>query len=590
MAQLRFLIFLLTATLLTTTALAEGLSLAGSSQSAQMSPVASDDTFLPIEEAYQLIPSLEKSGAPTRLHLDWYAAPGYYLYQDRFKAWLLLENSKPEKLAVEFEAGTLRYDEYYEKELVVYYDHAKVVAELAGAGSKQGAFTLKVESQACADAGLCYPPRTQFLAIDLSDSSARLVEPPEPTASAVIEAGKPPTSDKQAISQGLAISLLFALLGGMILNLMPCVFPVLSIKVLSLTSSHLSSHGRHIHGFAYTAGVITTFIAVALLLIILRQGGEALGWGFQLQSPGFITALIFLFFLMGLSFSGYFEAGARLMSLGQESTRGTGLKHSFATGALATLVASPCSAPFMGTALGYALTQSAAIALLIFAALGLGMALPFLVLTWLPGLLRWLPRPGPWMTTLKEFLAFPLYLTCLWLLWILGNQTNSSVTISVLAGLTSLAFAIWVVRKHQKLGFPLAAAFLILAIYLPVSQLATVKEQPLWQPYSEARLQDLLEEDQAVFVNLTADWCITCLANEKIALSSKEFASHLVDNNIHYLKGDWTNYDAEITALLNRNGRNGVPLYLFYARGANEPRILPQILSKNSVISGLSEK
>jgi thiol:disulfide interchange protein DsbD len=376
----------------------------------------------------------------------------------------------------------------------------------------------------------------------------------------------------------------------MILNLMPCVFPVLSIKVLSLTSSQLSSHGRHVHGFAYTAGVITTFVAVALLLIILRQGGEALGWGFQLQSPGFITALIFLFFLMALSFSGYFEAGARLMSLGQESTRGTGLKHSFATGALATLVASPCSAPFMGTALGYALTQSAAIALLIFAALGLGMALPFLLLTWVPSLLRWLPRPGPWMTTLKEFLAFPLYLTCLWLLWILGNQTNSSVTISVLTGLTSLTFAIWVLSKKHKLGVALAAAFLILAIYLPASQLTTAKEQPLWQPYSEARLQELLEEDQAVFINLTADWCITCLANEKIALSSKEFASHLIDNNIHYLKGDWTNYDAEITALLNRNGRNGVPLYLFYAKGAREPRILPQILSKNSAISGLSEK
>lgn len=580
MPQLRVLLLVLISILTTSSVEAESLLLQGSGPSGQMSPVTSDDEFLPIEQAYQLLPSVTDTST---LQLDWYAAPGYYLYQDRFKVWLSSADSPAKRLETQFESGTLRYDDYYEKELVVYYDHTRVITPLPNLEAAGGAITLKVESQACADAGLCYPPRTQFVEVDLTGQAAVVVSPP---AQETIN----PASGATKTTQGLAISLLFALIGGMILNLMPCVFPVLSIKVLSLASSHLSSHGRHIHGLAYSAGVITTFVAVALALTVLRQGGEALGWGFQLQSPGFIIALIFLFFLMGLSFSGFFEAGARLMSVGQSATTGSGLKHSFATGALATLVASPCSAPFMGTALGFALTQPTIVALLIFATLGLGMALPFLVLTWIPGLLKWLPKPGPWMETLKEFLAFPLYLTCLWLLWILGNQTDRSVVISVLAGLISLAFAIWAWGKSRKFGAALALTAIVGAFYLPIAGLKSAEDEPLWQPYSEARLQQLLNDQEAVFVNLTADWCITCLANEKMALSSQEFATHLRNNNINYLKGDWTNYDAEITALLNENGRNGVPLYLFYSRGATQPQILPQILSRKGVISALSQK
>jgi len=559
---------------------ADLLALKSLEQSNQMSPVASDGEFLPIEQAYQLLPSVGDSTPNTSIQLDWYAAPGYYLYQDRFKVWLPRQGGTSERLATEFEPGTQRYDDYYEKELVVYYDHTRVSSELPSTGESEAVYTLRVESQACADAGLCYPPRTQFVEVNPKEKTATLINQP-----AIAE----PENTALNSSSGMAVSLLFALIGGMILNLMPCVFPVLSIKVLSIASSHLSPHGRHIHGLAYSAGVISTFVAVAVVLSILRQGGEALGWGFQLQSPGFITALIFLFFLMGLSFSGFFEAGARLMSLGQEASRGSGLRHSFATGALATLVASPCSAPFMGTALGFALTQSTAIALLIFATLGLGMALPFLLLTWIPGLLRWLPKPGAWMVTLKEFLAFPLYLTCLWLLWILGNQTDNRVTVSVLVGLTCLTFGIWILGKSRKLGAALAVLAVTCAFYLPASQLTSTKDDSLWQPYSEARLQQLLDQRQSVFVNLTADWCITCLANEKFALSSQEFAAHLSSNNIHYLKGDWTNYDPEITALLNKNGRNGVPLYLYYTQGSDKPQILPQILSQKSVLSALSK-
>ncbi len=380
----------------------------------------------------------------------------------------------------------------------------------------------------------------------------------------------------------LPVVLLFALLGGLILNLMPCVFPVLSIKVLSLTRSHLTDRGRHLHGLAYTLGVVGAFLVIAALLIALRAGGEALGWGFQLQSPWFVIFLIYLFFLMGLSFSGFFTAGTRLMNLGQQASGGSGLRHSFLTGILATLVASPCSAPFMGTALGFALTQPSPVALLIFAALGLGMALPFLLLTWAPALLARLPRPGPWMDKLKQFLAFPLYLTCVWLIWLLGRQTDTNLLAAVLTGLVLLALAIWLTRGGRiARGFALVTT--ILALALPILQHRGAGGERLWEPYSPQRLETLLDRERAVFINLTADWCLTCLANERVALRSESFAELLSTRNIAYLKGDWTDRDPEITELLNAHGRSGVPLYLYYPPGEEQARVLPQILTPGIV-------
>lgn len=520
--------------------------------------------FLPIEEAYQLFPHQRGE----TLALEWLAAPGYYLYQERFKAELVTAKGLKTTLPLNFEPGVTRYDDYYEKDVEVYYQRTTVTGKLAQplvAGD-----VLVVESQACADAGLCYPPRTQY--VRLTDGKLALSDLP------------PATVATTAPQSPLMVILFFALLGGVLLNLMPCVFPVLSIKVLSLTHSQLSPHSRHSHGLAYTLGVVAAFVVFALLLIALRAGGEALGWGFQLQSPAFIVALVYLFFLMALSFSGVVHFGTRLMNFGQGAASGSGLHHSFLTGVLATVVASPCSAPFMGTALGFALTQSTPVALLVFTALGLGMALPFLLLTWLPGLLNRLPKPGAWMDTLKEFLAFPLYLTCIWLLWILGRQTSSDTLSAVLTGLVVLAFALWLGEKRQPLARIIAILATALALLLPAWQLRDNPSDPVWEPYSAKRLQALLAEEKPVFINATADWCITCLANEKIALNSDDFHAALKTQGIVYLKADWTDRDPEITALLATHGRSGVPLYLFYRAGEQTPVLLPQLLSKTLII------
>jgi thiol:disulfide interchange protein DsbD len=520
--------------------------------------------FLPVEQAYQVAPRIDDN----RLVLDWLIAPGYYLYQERFAVSL----ADGAALPLDFEPGQTQYDDYYQRELVVYYDATMTrSAPLPAADNLQ----IRVQSQGCADAGLCYPPRDQYFEADLTTGSVTEIAPP----------AVPPTAPATALP--LYTALLFAMLGGVILNLMPCVFPVLSIKALSLTNSGLSTRKRHYHGLAYTAGVISTFIAIATLLISLRAGGEALGWGFQLQSPLFITALIYLFFVMGLGFSGILEAGAGLMNIGQSTTEGQGLRQSYATGILAAVVASPCTAPFMGTALGAALTQPAPVALTIFAGLGFGMAFPFLLLSWLPGLASRLPRPGAWMETFKQALAFPLYLTSVWLLWVLGRQAGADAVAAVLAGLVFTALAIWLLAKRSGLRAASAAVALVIALALPLS--ATRPAQPaLWEPYSAQRLAQLLAAERPVFVNLTADWCITCLANERVALSSADFAATLRSEGIAYLKGDWTNYNAEITALLNANGRNGVPLYLFYAAGQKTPAILPQILTPGLISEALT--
>lgn len=518
-------------------------------------------TFLPVEEAYQMVPTLEDG----RLAIDWLIAPGYYLYQERFTAQLEDGTS----LTLGFEPGVMQFDEFYQRELVVYYDITRVTSDILPSGT----YTVHLQSQGCADAGLCYPPRDQYVMVDTVAATVTEVDPP---ARATGPAA--PTRDL-ATALPLYLILLFAVLGGAILNLMPCVFPVLSIKVMSLAGNGLSRASRHHHGLAYTAGVILSFVAIALVLISLRAGGQALGWGFQLQSPLFITLLVYLFFVMGLWFSGLFEAGTSLMNLGQGSTQGNGLRHSFATGVLATVVASPCTAPFMGTALGAALTQPAAVALIIFAGLGFGMALPFLVLSWVPALASRLPRPGAWMETFRQVLAFPLYLTCIWLLWVLGRQVGSDGVAAVLVGLVLIAFAIWLLRRRSMLRIALAALSLVAALAVVVAPPGQSNEKPLWEPFSQQRLDQLLSQRRPVFVNLTADWCITCLANERVALSSDAFATLIEQRGITYLKGDWTNQNPEITALLNANQRNGVPLYLYYRAGQSAPEILPQILT-----------
>ncbi|ALG66861.1 protein-disulfide reductase DsbD family protein [Beggiatoa leptomitoformis] len=400
----------------------------------------------------------------------------------------------------------------------------------------------------------------------------------------------------------LLLILLFALLGGLILNLMPCVFPILALKAVSLAESHyLSVRKQRLHGIIYTSGVISAFLLIAGILLGLRAGGAHIGWGFQLQSPLFVAILAYLFFAMALSLSGVVTFGTRLMGIGDSLATQRGYRGSFFTGVLAVVVASPCSAPFMGTAVGFALLQSPTTALAIFSALGLGMALPFLLLTFLPQWARFLPRAGAWMDTFKQFMAFPLYLTVVWLLWILGRQTSVNGMAIVLIGLVLLAFALWVwghnpYVKHNwrilhaclsLLAGGIALGLLSSAFLNPVMGNHNAPETTASLAYSAEKLAQLRAEGKAVFVNLTADWCITCLVNEQVALNTQAVQQAFVNKNIYYLKGDWTNENPEITALLNQFQRSGVPLYLYYAANAAEPIVLPQLLTPSIVLNAL---
>jgi len=285
-----------------------------------------------------------------------------------------------------------------------------------------------------------------------------------------------------------------------------------------------------------------------------------------------------------------------LMSIGQSSNQNDGLSSSFMTGVLATTVASPCTAPFMGPALGFAISQPTYIALLVFAFLGLGMALPFIVLTWIPGLTSKLPKPGAWMDAFKQFLAFPLYMTAVWLLWVVGRQTSVNVVAIVVLGVILVTMAIWFTKLRQSSGKKitdltltnvLAAICLITALAAPGLTISKDSEPPRWENYSPQRLSELNQAGQPIFVNLTADWCITCLANERVAFTDR-FYKLLQDNKITYLKGDWTNNDPEITKLLNQFQRSGVPLYLVYPAGNGSPEVLPQILLESTVIEALN--
>jgi thiol:disulfide interchange protein DsbD len=404
---------------------------------------------------------------------------------------------------------------------------------------------------------------------------------------------------------GVLQAALLAFLGGLILNLMPCVFPVLSIKVLSLVKhSGYTPALVRLNGLAYTAGVVGSFLALAGLLLAVRAGGAEVGWGFQLQSPAVVTALAFLLFAMGLSLSGVVEFGTSLAGFGQRLDNRSGLPGSFLTGVLATIVATPCTAPFMGTAIGFAMTAPAAVALTVFAALGLGLALPFLLLTVWPGLARRLPRPGRWMETLKQFLAFPIYATVAWLLFVLSQEVGPTGLFAALIGLVAVGFAAWALRlgslrngwsRRAWQAGALASILVLVGLGIAierdrvgagaVASSASGSGQP-WQPFTQAKLDQLRAEGRPVFVNMTAAWCITCLVNERTALSTDAVQDAFRSRQVAYLKGDWTNRNPEITRLLEQHGRSGVPLYVFYPP-AGEPVVLPQILTQATVIDSL---
>jgi len=403
-------------------------------------------------------------------------------------------------------------------------------------------------------------------------------------------------------------ALLFAVLGGLILNLMPCVFPILAMKAASLaTAAHEPRHARR-DGLAFLAGVLTTFLLLAGVLLALRAAGEAVGWGFQLQSPPVTAGLALLMLAVALNLSGVFHIGAGLQGAGSGPlARLPGGVGAFFTGILAVVVAAPCTAPFMAFALGAALVMPWPMALLVFLGLGLGLALPFVAVSLSPRLLAKLPRPGPWMERLRGLLAFPMYATALWLAWVFSRQTGDEALALLFAAAVLLALGAWLVgtgqgaqipglagRLHRAVGvvvLALAAATALLLVVLPkpapVAGAATTPAGPVATAWSEAAVAAARAGGRPVLVNFTADWCVTCKINERTSLGSPGVKAALEQANAVYLVGDWTLRDDAISAELQRHGRSGVPLYLYYAPGADEPRILPQLLTEGVILDAL---
>jgi len=408
-----------------------------------------------------------------------------------------------------------------------------------------------------------------------------------------------PVEDEAALPWWQA--LLFALLGGIALNLMPCVFPVLSLKLVGLAGRGSEREHRH-QGIAYAAGVILSFAALGGALLALRAGGAAIGWGFQLQSPLVVGLLAYLLFAMGLSLSGVAEFGTGVAGIGQRFAGREGVAGAFATGVLATVVATPCTAPFMGAALGFALIAPAPLAMAIFLALGVGLALPLALASLVPAIARLLPRPGAWMAIFKQLLAFPLYGTVAWLIWVLIQEVGPEGALPALFGLVFVGFAVWVYGvtrfarpAARRLGAGLAAVGIVAALIVAAtaSPAGAVSRAPsrgglAYQPFSSAGLETLLTEHRPAFVNLTAAWCITCLINERATLDSAAVRRAFAERRIVALKGDWTRQDPEITAFLQKFGRSGVPLYLLY-NASGTPTVLPQILTEAAVLSALDK-
>jgi thiol:disulfide interchange protein/DsbC/DsbD-like thiol-disulfide interchange protein len=399
---------------------------------------------------------------------------------------------------------------------------------------------------------------------------------------------------------GLWQAALFAFLGGLILNLMPCVLPILSIKVLSIAAHDQHGQSQATQGaLAFLAGVLVSFMSLAVVLLILRSAGETLGWGFQFQSPLFVLALAALFLAMALSMSGVFDVGTSIVGAGEGLANRTGLTGSFFTGVLATIAATPCTAPFMGAALGYAMTRPPLEMMTVFLALGAGFALPVVALSMWGGARRYLPKPGRWMETLKQALAFPLYATVAWLVWVLSIQAGSDGVLAAAVVLVAVAFAAWVIgRPGQSFGLRAGVASAVCltagAIALPGLQAAQPQMAAIAAPeanrdyetFSSERVAQLRAAGRPVFVNLTAAWCISCKVNEQVALNTAGFRQALRDHNIAYLKGDWTSRDDRITRVLSEFGRAGVPLYLLFpADPKAEAIILPQLLTEAIVTS-----
>lgn len=423
-----------------------------------------------------------------------------------------------------------------------------------------------------------------------------------PALAAALEANKNATAPAQtsgsASSTGLLAALLGGLIGGLILNLMPCVFPVLAIKVLGFSSHGQNRHAQKLSGLAYTAGVVLSFVALGALLLGLRAAGQQLGWGFQLQSPVVVSLLAALFTVLGLNLAGWFEFGNLLPSSIASAQARNPMLDSFLSGVLAVAIASPCTAPFMGASLGFAIDMPAAQALTVFAALGIGMALPYLLASFVPAVVSWLPRPGPWMQTFRHAMAFPMFATVVWLVWVLGHQGGMDAAAALLALLLVLAALIWALGLRGKSRLSLGALALLLAIGVAYYALPLIKAEPagqaqaqageLWQPWSADKVQSAQTAGQPVFVDFTAAWCVTCQVNKRTTLSNAEVLAAFSQHQVQLLRADWTRQDPAITRALQSLGRSGVPVYVLYLPG-RPPVVMSELLSKSEVLDALKQ-
>ncbi len=562
-----------------------------------------------------------------QLLLRFAPARGYYLYRDRTSMKLAGADGLS-LLSPRWPKGVAHRDEHF-GEVTVYFDQVEVPVPLRRTHARAAEATLEVTFQGCQADGICYPPMTRQVALAIpaapvtpaASAATAGSESPQPAAPAEDAGASPDTSmpaagdadgdadadDAPATADvprtpppdearrtsrapaSFAVALLLALAGGLILNLMPCVLPVLSLKALSLAGG--GERARR-SALWYTAGVLLGFLAIGAIALALRAAGQALGWGFQLQQPWVIGLLAYVMFAVGLSLSGVFAVGYRLAGAGAALTGRSGPAGDFFTGVLAVVIASPCTAPFMGVALAFAFASPVPLALAVFAALGLGLALPFLLIGFVPALAARLPHPGPWMETLKQALAFPMYLTAIWLLWVLGRQRGIDAAALVLVGMALLAAGLW---WWQRLRLRAAAVQRALAALLLVSTLVPLalahrSPRPIAaaqaasaKPYSAARLSALRAQGRIVFVDMTADWCITCKANEKAVLRTERFAQAMRGHDAVLMVGDWTDVDEEITAFLQSHEAVGVPLYVVYPRGGGEGEVLPTVLTHGIV-------
>ncbi|GAB1406190.1 protein-disulfide reductase DsbD [Thermomonas brevis] len=563
-------------------------------------------------------------------------AKGYYLYRD--KLTLRLDAGKGLSAALPPAARLPKATPYHDEhfgDVAVYFDQVEIAIPVARTRTEAANGTLVLGLQGCQDGGICYPPMTRRLAVALPVGTLAAAAPPaveatpaaaphlatsgvtqpdppiapsaEVTATDVAPYAPPVLNDvartpppAAAASRGLLASLLLALLGGLILNLMPCVLPVLSLKALSLAQSGESRDRARRHALAYTAGVLVSFAALGALALALRKAGLALGWGFQLQQPLVVAVLALVIFALGLSLSGLWYANLGLGARSNALLQKQGVAGDFFTGVLAVVLATPCTAPFMGAALAYAFTGPALGGMLVFLMLGLGLALPFLLIGFVPAFARLLPRPGAWMETLKQLLAFPLYATAAWLVWVLAKQRGADAAGLWLAAAVLLAMAAWAWSRSRLAGrrrWLAIAAVALLATLWPLATLHRLPKAPAAAvaaagesvPFSEQALADLRAQGRPVFVNMTADWCVTCKANERGVLARDDFRAALREAGATYMVGDYTDVDPAITAYLQRHKAVGVPLYVVYPRGGGEERILPVVLTPAIALDAVRE-